>query len=236
MAIFAGNCLYIDKRDKVIETAVALKGIADVFRVKLWGGGTTPEKYRKGIGYKGINDLRYINSEIMKVATECQTPHQVDCCNLKIDWAWVGCRSAQNYGLLKDVARFEGNVIIKRNYGQTIDEVIGLFDIMKKIHKKEVYICERGINTFDRKDWSRWSPDLKGVIRIKHERPDIFKRLIVDCSHSVFVKEWVEDVYKAFKAVGVKSFMFEVTIDGKSRTDQSHILSVKELKKIIGKE
>jgi hypothetical protein len=43
----------------------------------------------------------------------------------------------------------------------------------------------------------------------------------------------VGDVYRAFKAVGVDHFMFECTIDGKSVTDQAHMLSVSELAEIL---
>ena len=99
---------------------------------------------------------------------------------------------------------------------------------------KMPYIIERGINTFDRQPDSRWSPDLKGIIRVKNERPDIFSRLVVDCSHSVGRKEYSGDVYRAFKAIGVQHFMFECSIaPEKSKTDKGQILSIEELEEIL---
>jgi len=232
--VIAGSCLYIDKTDEkqIINTAKALRGIVDVFRCKLIGGGTSPKKYTEGIGYEGLNTLLYIQKKWMPVATEIQT-----CDNLldfqKLDWLWLGCRNSQNYELLKELYFYDNKFILKRGTNMTIDETIGLYDIMDKVHGKRVYIIERGINTFDRLTDSRWSPDLKGVIRLKNERPDIFKRLIIDCSHSVGKKEYIADTYKAFKAIGVNHYMFECTIDGKSKTDSRQMLSVKELRGIL---
>jgi 3-deoxy-7-phosphoheptulonate synthase len=231
--IIAGNCLYINEKYKkdVIKTAKKLKGVADMFRVKLFGGGTTPEKYAYGVGFKGAQTLKEIQ-KFIPVSTEVHTPLQSKC----LDWmdsVWIGARNSHNYTLLKEVAKFPNDVYIKRGAGMTIDEVIGVYDIMNKIYNKKIYIIERGINTFDRLEYSRWSPDLKGVIRLKYQRPDIFKRLIVDCSHSVFVKYWIEDTYKAFKSIGVEHFMFECSYDGESPTDSQLMLSVKELKRIL---
>ena len=136
---------------------------------------------------------------------------------------------------MMQVRKYKGEVFLKRGFGMTVDETIGIYDIMKKRHNKDCYIIDRGINTFDRLDDSRWSPDLKGAIRLKKERPDIFERLVIDCSHSTGRKELIADVYKAFKAIGVKHFHFECTSDGKSRTDKRHMISVKKLKKILEK-
>jgi 3-deoxy-D-arabino-heptulosonate 7-phosphate (DAHP) synthase len=123
--------------------------------------------------------------------------------------------------------------MIKRGFGMTADEAIGIYDLCEKKFGKQIYLIDRGIVTFDRHPVSRWSPDLKGVLWIKNERPDIFSRLVIDCSHSVFDKRMVGDVYRAFRAVGVEHFMFECTIDGKSLTDQAHMLSVAELADIL---
>jgi hypothetical protein len=65
--IIAGPCLYADftDRERVLDTAKALKGTVDFFRCKLWGGGTTPEKYQAGFGNKGLADLDFIRMEML---------------------------------------------------------------------------------------------------------------------------------------------------------------------------
>ena len=237
--IIAGPCLYAveTQREQFIETAKALKGLADFYRCKLWGGGTRPDRFFPGMSNKGLEMLDYINGEIMPVMTEVQSNHQIMACeHHSIESVWIGARNSQNYGLMQDIIQYwpkNKPIMIKRNAGMTIDELIGIFDIYLERYNRYVYFIERGINTFDRQEHSRWSPDLKGAIRLKHERPEIFDRLVVDCSHSVGVSSYIKDVYAAFEAIGVNHFMFECTIDGESLTDQNQMLSVKDLENIL---
>ena len=164
--------------------------------------------------------------------TEVQcNKHISKCCNLPA--IWIGARNSQNYKLLEQASDFKGELFIKRGFGMTTIETIGLFDIMKTINKKSVYIIDRGINTFDRQALSRWMPDIRCAIQLKYERPDIFDRLVIDCSHSVGNKYYIADTYRAFKAIGVKHFMFECSATGFTRTDQAQNLTVDELKGIL---
>ncbi|MCP4649743.1 MAG: hypothetical protein GY853_06640 [PVC group bacterium] len=234
--IIAGNCLCTDENNitDVYRTAELLGIIPKVthFRCKIWGGGTTPDRYKSGIGYAGVEMLQEINDSILPTGTEFQSTSQMlKAC--KLDFLWIGARNSQNYDLLEFGSYYQNDLFIKRGTGMTIDEVIGLYDIMLKMHDKEVYIIDRGINTFDRKLDSRWSPDIKGSIRLQTERPDIFDNLVIDCSHSVGKKQYIANTYKAFKSIGIKHFMFECTWDGKSETDSQQMLSVSELNRII---
>lgn len=230
--IIAGNCLHTGSPESILQNAEALKRIGvDRFRAKLYGGGSSPEKYNYGVGDKGYNALRWIDNYIMPAGTEIHTPEQI--LDYDITYVWVGARNSRNYTLLKEISKFKGDIMLKRGADMTIDETIGIFDICKEKHGYTPYIIERGILIFDRLYDSRWSPDLKGIIRIKEERPDIFKKIVLDCSHSVGRKEYIKDTYEAFKAIGVKHYMFESTIDGESDTDQRQMLSIAELKEII---
>lgn len=232
--IIAGPCLIINRQEntKILETAKALKGLATHYRAKLWGGGTMVDKYFGGVGSYGIETMQYVNNNIMPAGTEVHDTYHI-LQTKGLGFLWVGARNSQNYTLLKNLSFYGNEVYIKRGSSMTINETIGIYDIMKDLHKKPIKIIERGMNTIDRQDDSRWSPDLKGVIRIKQERPDVFNDLIFDCSHSVGKKEYIKDAYNAFKSIGVSNFMFECTLDGKSKTDQGQMLSVKELEVIL---
>jgi len=234
--IIAGPCLINNTVDA--ERAVALvfqlveRELCDKFRVKIFGGGTSVEKYKSGIGTEGFKVLSEIN-KILPCGTEIQTDGQYYNAKGKLSWLWVGARNSQNYGLLATLRDFDGDIMLKRGPGQTIQELIGIYDIMSTLIGKKIYVIERGINTFDRLNDSRWMPDIKGALIIKNEYPSIWDRYIIDCSHSVGRKEYVADIYKAFKEIGCKHFMFECTIDGYSETDQRHMLSVDELAGIL---
>jgi len=235
--IIAGPCLYVDhtERQKVIDTARELSGVADIYRCKLWGGGTTPEKWCAGIGNKGLETLRYIELEHLPTMTEVQSLNQLMAIgNLALSAFWIGARNASNYAFIQEAPRYwKRAVYVKRPANMTIAELVGLYDIYNTFFSGGVYIIERGINTFDRQALSRWAPDLRGAIELKHSRPDIFARLIIDCSHSTGRAEWVEDTYKSFKALGILHYMFECTIDGVSLTDSNQIISTDKLKEIL---
>lgn len=237
--IIAGNCLYYDENDtdNVISTAWECQHNGfDYFRCKIYGGGPNVQKYAPGIGDGGIGVLADIDKNILPTLTEIRTIEQFNKLipYTHISGVWIGARSAQNYDLVKYCCENIGDkvLMIKRHFGMTIDETIGLYDLCVG-WGKEIYIIERGIVTFDRKDVSRWSPDLKGCLFLKYDRQDIFKRLVVDCSHSVFDSRMVGDVHDAFKAIGVQNFMFECTHDGESMTDKAHMITVEKVKEIV---
>lgn len=236
--IIAGPCLLNDNQaeiDNCVETARQLRFISGEirFRCKLWGGGTTPEKYKNGIGKEGINVFRQIKINTgLLMGTEVQSKDhfmQNETCN----FLWVGARNSHNYSLLQElgfVARnFGTTIFIKRGAGMTVDEIIGVYDICNKIHGYKPWIIERGINTFCRTDAVRWMPDFQGMLRILQERPEI--NLMLDVSHSTFKKEHIFPMIKAACALGVKHFMLEVYADPTlTQSDKAHALSVEEFK------
>jgi len=234
--IIAGPCAFIDLKeaDEIWQTAEKLKPIATHFRCKLWQGGTRPETYNSGVGLSGLPLLKRIN-EIIPTGTEVKTPEHIAHCG-PLSFLWVGARNSQNYNLLEQLAgHYKGTILIKRGMGMTIDETIGLFDICRKEFYFLPHIVERGILTFDRLPESRWSVDLKGAIRLKVERPDIFERLVVDCAHASGKKEYIPDTYRAFRAIGVQHFMFEVLAHPElAKTDRAQCLSVEELGEVVG--
>ncbi len=231
--IIAGPCSYVDysDREEIVKTARVLENTVDWFRCKLWLGGTRPDRYVRGIRSKGLPTLESIN-DFLPVMTEIQTEKHINKCK-NLNGIWIGARSAQNYGLLEIAMDFKGEVFVKRGFGMTTDELIGLYDICKEIHKRKIYIIDRGINTFDRRPDSRWMPDIRNAIELKKKRPDVFDKLVIDCSHSIGKKNYIEDVYKSFYSIGCKHFMFECTYSGDSKTDKEQMLSVQELKCIL---
>jgi len=232
--IIAGPCLWNIGDDAAIKlTADNLKGTADYFRVKLWGGGTTPEKYFPGIGNSDDHLKAFkLTADLGNVITEVQTPEHIASALFGLSGVWIGARNCHNYGLIEKVFMAANRlqfVGFKRGPGVTIAETIDLYRLYTERGKVQPWIIERGINTIDRGTAGRWSPDLKIAYYLKHERPEIFDRLVIDCSHSAGEKRFVFDVYHAFKAIGCKNFMFEC-LDGDSKTDRDHMMTTSELK------
>lgn len=248
MKLYCGPCLLTPDQeaiDDIYKTADRLAAIdKDIrFRCKLWGGGTTPEKYIEGIGIKGINHLYKIQDKL-KVGLEVRDSdslaehYEIDGAKgffrfNQFDFVWVAARSAQNYTLLKNIsydAECIPEVLIKRGYGMTIDEVIGVHDICEKIHGYKPIMVERGINTFLRNERQRWMPDFSGMLRIIKHRPDI--QLCFDVSHACGIVDDIFPMVRAAVALGVKNFMFEVMNDPSlSQTDKGQIMNIDEFRK-----
>ena len=231
--IFAGPCLINNKTelDAAIDIAHAVKSFATHFRAKLWGGGTSIARWYPGIGIDGFETLNFIN-EFLPTGTEVQTPTHIGICT-KLDYLWIGCRNIQNYELLQHLTPSKKKILFKRNPGMTLEELINYYDIVKWLCTPNSYIVERGIINIDRDEKNRWSINLNSILKIKNDYPELFENLIVDCSHAAGDKRYIADIYHAMKSIGVKHFMFECTLDGKSQTDNNQMLSVDELEKII---
>lgn len=237
--IIAGPCLLNDNQAEIyncIETAKQLYAIDKdiLFRCKLWGGGTTPDKYKPGIEEKGIDVFRKAKKDCEALSCGIEIKDsELNGHIYEFDFVWVAARSCQNYFLLESLKKYAANtkIFIKRHPGITVDEIIGIHDICRDIHGYKPVIIERGINTFCRTDKRRWMPDFQGMLRILTERPDI--ELMFDPSHACFVKEDIFPMVRAACALGVKHFMMEVYADSEiTQTDKAHALSVKEFEDI----
>lgn len=229
--IIAGPCLYANDSDtnRVFSTALELRkrGLADKFRCKLWGGGTRLDRYFPGIGKDGI-DLLVKISEFIRVMTEVQTPEHVDMVSGVCEYIWVGARNCNNYGLLEHIKKVGIPFIIKRGLSMKYQEMVDIFDMFRPD-----YVIDRGVIGYDTSDDSRWITDIKSIIRLKHERQDIFEKLIIDCSHSAGNTMYICDIFNALRSIGCDKFMFECTIDGESMTDKAQMLTCDELLQII---
>ena len=224
--IIAGDCLCVDSEDfdsiKANAGILASSEIITRYRCKLWGGGTSFDKYFPGVGIDGIETLVKINDSIM-AGTEVQTPDHVHLCK-DLSYIWIGARNCFNYSLLNAASKFHGDVFIKRGYAMSTQELIDIYDLLLKRTGEKVYFIDRGILTFDTTPANRYDMSIKCALTLKHDRPDIFRQLIIDCSHGVSDYRQVFDVYKAFKVIGCEHFMFECTTNGDSLTDSKHMI------------
>ena len=118
----------------------------------------------------------------------------------------IGARNMQNFELLKTVGSFAEQsgltVLLKRGFGNTIDEVCGARDYLKS---NNVILCERGIRTFS--DSSRFTLDL-AAIPILQQKTGC--KVIVDPSHAAGDKNLVPKLAQAGIAAGADGLEVEV--------------------------
>lgn len=243
MKIYAGPCLLNDNKAEIEDCYKTAGRLTEIdndirFRCKLWGGGTTPEKYITGIGFDGIEIIDNITGKL-KTGIEIKDGSLLEDYRNElgnINYIWIAARSAQNYELLGCVYGYLDNsncneVLIKRHPGMTVDEIIGIHDICEKIYGYKPIIIERGINTFCRTEEQRWMPDFQGMLKILRERPDI--ELCFDVSHACGKASHILPMTKAAVSLGVKNFMFEVmNSPALSQTDKKQILNIEEFRQV----
>ena len=234
--VFAGPCAF-ENDQMAIEIALGVKKAgAHVFRAGLWKGGSSPEKVHWGVGKLGVRMMEKISYEIMPVATEVQNESEISCLNeSNFAWLWIGARFMQNYPLQRVIGKWQiqtgGKVMLKRGFGNTIQETIGAVRLIKSASGgKEVWVCERGIVSFERSDEVRWRPDLLSIPQFQKEG----YKVVFDGSHSVGKREYVIPMCAAAVAAGCDGIMVEVHKEpDKSVTDANQAISIEEFGELM---
>jgi 3-deoxy-7-phosphoheptulonate synthase len=133
----------------------------------------------------------------------------------------------QNFSLLKLLNQSNNMVLLKRGFGNTVEELIAARNYMPRA---EVWCCERGIRTFS--DSSRFTLDLATIPKIHQEANMI--PVIVDPSHAAGDKLLVPSLAFSAVAAGADGLIIETenTPFG-ACCDKQQAIPVKELYSLI---
>ncbi len=203
--IIAGPCSVEDKMQlqqcvevfKNYDNVIALRGGA--FKPR-----TNPDSFQ-GLGATGINLLETIKEEYhIKIVSEITSESDLELFK-NVDIIQIGARNMQNFALLKKVARLQKPIILKRGFGNTIDELLASAQYISKEGNEQIILCERGIRTFN--THLRYTLDL-GIIPVLKQRCNY--QVIVDPSHAAGDHQFVIPLAKAAKAVGADGIIIEV--------------------------
>jgi 3-deoxy-7-phosphoheptulonate synthase len=203
--VIAGPCA-LENADQVAATATAVKtGGAHVLRGGAFKPRTSPYSFQ-GLGEMGLKLLAEqgkkhripIVSEVMDVA---QLPLMLD----YVDVLQIGARNMHNFSLLREVAKTNRPVVLKRGFGATLEEWLLAAEYLLDGGNDQVVLCERGIRSFD--NTLRNTLDLAGMAWVK-ERSRL--PVIVDPSHSTGVRSLVIPMALAAAAAGADGIMVEV--------------------------
>jgi 3-deoxy-7-phosphoheptulonate synthase len=203
--VIAGPCA-LENAEQVAATATAVKtGGAHVLRGGAFKPRTSPYSFQ-GLGEMGLKLLAEqgkkhripIVSEVMDVA---QLPLMLD----YVDVLQIGARNMHNFSLLREVAKTNRPVVLKRGFGATLEEWLLAAEYLLDGGNDQVVLCERGIRSFD--NTLRNTLDLAGMAWVK-ERSKL--PVIVDPSHSTGVRSLVIPMALAAAAAGADGIMVEV--------------------------
>jgi 3-deoxy-7-phosphoheptulonate synthase len=203
--VIAGPC-FAESEAIISKTAQFLcsRGVK-YMRGGVYRAGTYPPANGEfGLSIEALKDFSYhAHKNGLKIVIEVLDYRLIDTITQFADILQVGARHMQDYALLKEVAKFNGIVTIKRGVGQTIDELLGACEYLMCGSCKPM-IIERGSSTF--MNHVRWDLSISAIPAIKAITGI---PVIVDASHGTGRRDLVEPMTLAGIAAGADGYLVE---------------------------
>jgi 3-deoxy-7-phosphoheptulonate synthase len=144
----------------------------------------------------------------LPTVSEVVDPGDLDVIAEHVDVIQIGARNMQNFRLLQEVGRIGKPVILKRNPGCRVQELLMASEYIMLEGNPNVVLCERGITSFE--NATRYTLDLNAIPVIKR-----FSHLpvIADPSHAAGDWRYVTAIALGAVAAGADGVMIEVHPD-----------------------
>lgn len=203
--VIAGPCA-IESESQFNETATAVKELGAVLlRGGIWKMRTSHKTFQ-GLGDSSFDFIQGILAQQqMKLVTEVTDPRQIEQIDDFVGMYQVGARNMYNYALLKELAKTNKPILLKRAFSALIEEWIKAADYIVAGGNDKVILCERGIRTFETS--TRFTFDVNAVLVAKSQTNF---PVMVDPSHAVGIREYVPKLALAAAAVGADGIIVEV--------------------------
>jgi 3-deoxy-7-phosphoheptulonate synthase len=217
----------VDQMEAILSSSVAPSIIrGGIFKLR------TKKSSFQGLGPQGIDIIRNLkNKKPFQFVTEITDPRQIDSLMPIVDCFQVGARNMYNYELLKELSKTQKPVLLKRGFSATLSEWLGATEYLSDLGQDKIYLCERGIRTFETK--LRNTLDLGAVIYLKKNEP--FK-ILVDPSHAMGDSKYVEQASLAALAAGADGLVVEIHPDPKNAlSDPEQALNLIMFQELIEK-
>ena len=205
VAVIAGPCA-IESYEQLYETAVAVKQAgACMLRGGAYKPRTSPYSFQ-GLEQEGLQILKAVSKEVgIPVISEVTDPRHVELMSEYVDMLQIGTRNMQNFALLKEVAKSEKPILLKRGTAATIEEWLMAAEYIMAGGNEKIVLCERGIRTFE--TYTRNTLDLNAVPMIKHLS---HLPIVADPSHGTGHWRLVNPMSKASLGAGADGLIIEV--------------------------
>lgn len=203
--VMAGPCA-VESKEQLMEAAwIVKKSGARILRGGAFKPRTSPYAFQ-GLEEKGLEYLAEAREKTgLLIVTEVMDTRRVDAVAEYSDILQVGTRNMQNFPLLKEVAKYNKPVMLKRGLSSTIEEWLMAAEYIMISGNHQVILCERGIRTFETA--TRNTLDLSAVPLIKHMS---HLPVIVDPSHGTGKWRLVQPMARAAVAAGADGLIIEV--------------------------
>ncbi|MCL4349250.1 3-deoxy-7-phosphoheptulonate synthase [Ferroplasma acidiphilum] len=229
--MIAGPCS-VESEEQIIGVARQLRKIGvNVLRGGAFKPRTCPDSFQ-GLGEDGLKLLAKARDATgMAIITEVMDMDELPLVAEYADILQIGSRNSQNFSLLKKISRYDKPVLLKRGFGNTVDELISSSKYLSMNGNKKIMFSERGIRTFEQS--TRFTLDIS-AIPVLHEKTEY--PVIIDPSHPAGVNRYVEPLALGGTAAGADGLMIEVHPDpSKALSDSAQQLTVPQFQNLYTK-
>lgn len=226
--LIAGPCS-VESRDQILQAAEAVaKAGGDLLRGGCFKPRTSPYSFQ-GLGEKGLDLMSEAGRRFdLPIITEVLAPGDVAAVAARADVLQIGARNMQNFPLLKAAGAADRPVMLKRGMMASIDEWLAAAEYVVAHGNPNVFLCERGIQTFE--SATRYTLDISSV-PVVQERTHL--PVVVDPSHACGTRRWVPPLVRAALAAGADGVMIEAHPDpDEALSDGAQSLHLEQLAEI----
>ena len=183
-----------------------------------------------GLGIKGLTMLQEIKKKYgLKIVTEITSTEYLHEMLEVADIIQVGARNMQNFELLKILGSISKPILLKRGFGNTLEEFFCAAEYILKGGNQNLILCERGVRTFDPATRNILDLGAVAIIKSHYQIP-----IITDPSHAMGHSELVLPLSLASFSVQADGIIVEVHNDPKlALSDGEQALTLEQAKVLI---
>lgn len=228
LLIIAGPCAVEDYQKTLDVANFLLSHNIKFLRAGAFKPRTSVHDFQ-GLGLEGLEILKKVKEETgIKIVTEITDSSYLKYYDF-VDIIQIGARNMQNFSLLSEIGKTKKPVILKRGFGNTLDEWLRAAEYIMAQGNPNIILCERGIKTFENS--TRNTLDISSVALIKEY---LNVPVIVDPSHSAGRADIIPALSKASIAVGANGLIIEVHQNPKkSISDSQQALDFNTFTKLL---
>ncbi|MFT3922498.1 MAG: prephenate dehydratase [Myxococcales bacterium] len=160
------------------------------------------------------------------VMVEVLHPSDVDRAVLRADFLVVGGANMENPALLREVGRVDRPVMLERGAMASVEEWLSAADYVLERGNHRVFLCERGIRTFERGTLGTLDLSAVALLRERSHLP-----VAVDACQATSSARLAALLSESALAVGAQAFVLEVQAQPSGPKDTA--LGVDDLAKLV---
>ncbi|NMB81666.1 MAG: 3-deoxy-7-phosphoheptulonate synthase, partial [Ignavibacteria bacterium] len=205
VVLIAGPCS-IENEAQIFRMAkVVAESGSKILRGGAFKPRTSPYSFQ-GLGEDGLKLIRAAADQYnLLVISEVMQIDHIELMEPYVDIYQVGARNMQNFSLIKELGKTTKPIMLKRGIAATIEEWLMSAEYILSSGNKDVFLCERGIRTFEQ--YTRNTFDLS-AIPVVHKKSHL--PIIGDPSHATGLRDQVPPMARAAVAAGADGLMIEI--------------------------